>query len=155
MVKAERGSVINIGSSWSSRASVFNQDGGGVDYCSSKAALQSLTRAAAQLTATCCSASLRAVAFLPRPKCPVKDVLIRIQRGAPRRKRADGQQEVGALRRIAGAGGELRGALRRDKAGVAALPSFELAIEEAAPRRVVGERRQVRIHAGDEAAGAI
>ena len=39
---------INIGSSWSSRASVFNQDGGGVDYCSSKAALQSLTRAAAQ-----------------------------------------------------------------------------------------------------------
>ena len=29
MVKAERGSVINIGSSWSSRASVFNQDGGG------------------------------------------------------------------------------------------------------------------------------
>jgi NAD(P)-dependent dehydrogenase (short-subunit alcohol dehydrogenase family) len=48
MVKAERGSVINIGSSWSSRASVFNQDGGGVDYCSSKAALQSLARAAAQ-----------------------------------------------------------------------------------------------------------
>jgi NAD(P)-dependent dehydrogenase (short-subunit alcohol dehydrogenase family) len=48
MVKAKRGSVINIGSSWSSRASVFNQDGGGVDYCSSKAALQSLTRAAAQ-----------------------------------------------------------------------------------------------------------
>src|SRR5580704_7759013 len=39
MVKAKRGSVINIGSSWSSRASVFNQDGGGVDYCSSKAAL--------------------------------------------------------------------------------------------------------------------
>ena len=27
---------------------MFNQDGGGVDYCSSKAALQSLTRAAAQ-----------------------------------------------------------------------------------------------------------
>ena len=48
MVKAGRGSVINIGSSWSSRASVFNQDGGGVDYCSSKAALQCLTRAAAQ-----------------------------------------------------------------------------------------------------------
>ncbi|UCH27654.1 MAG: SDR family oxidoreductase [Trueperaceae bacterium] len=48
MVRAGRGSVINIGSSWSSRASVFNQDGGGVDYCSAKAALQSLTRAAAQ-----------------------------------------------------------------------------------------------------------
>jgi 3-oxoacyl-[acyl-carrier protein] reductase len=40
--------VINIGSSWSSRASVFNQDGGGVDYCSAKAALQSLSRGAAQ-----------------------------------------------------------------------------------------------------------
>ena len=34
MVAAGRGSVINIGSSWSSRASVFNQDGGGIDYCS-------------------------------------------------------------------------------------------------------------------------
>ena len=48
MVAAGRGSVINIGSSWSSRASVFNQDGGRIDYCSAKAALQSLSRAAAQ-----------------------------------------------------------------------------------------------------------
>jgi NAD(P)-dependent dehydrogenase (short-subunit alcohol dehydrogenase family) len=48
MVKACRGSIINIGSSWSTRASVFNQDGGGVDYCSSKAALHALTRATAQ-----------------------------------------------------------------------------------------------------------
>ncbi|HRI14557.1 MAG TPA: SDR family oxidoreductase [Verrucomicrobiota bacterium] len=48
MIKANRGSVINIGSSWSTRASVFNQDGGGVDYCSSKAALHALTRATAQ-----------------------------------------------------------------------------------------------------------
>lgn len=42
------GSVINIGSSWSSRASVFNQSGGGVDYCAAKAALQAYTRGAAQ-----------------------------------------------------------------------------------------------------------
>jgi 3-oxoacyl-[acyl-carrier protein] reductase len=48
MVKGCRGSIINIGSSWSTRASVFNQDGGGVDYCSSKAALHALTRATAQ-----------------------------------------------------------------------------------------------------------
>ena len=48
MAKANRGSIINIGSSWSTRASVFNQDGGGVDYCSSKAALHTLTRATAQ-----------------------------------------------------------------------------------------------------------
>lgn len=48
MTRAGRGSIINMGSSWSSRASVFNQDGGGVDYCSAKAALQALSRAAAQ-----------------------------------------------------------------------------------------------------------
>jgi 3-oxoacyl-[acyl-carrier protein] reductase len=45
---AEALAYINIGSSWSTRASVFNQDGGGVDYCSSKAALHALTRATAQ-----------------------------------------------------------------------------------------------------------
>jgi NAD(P)-dependent dehydrogenase (short-subunit alcohol dehydrogenase family) len=48
MEKTGRGSVINIGSSWSSRGSVFNQDGGGVDYCSSKAALHALGRSTAQ-----------------------------------------------------------------------------------------------------------
>ena len=47
MAEAGSGSVINIGSSWSSRASIFNQDGGGVDYCTAKAGLQALTRAAA------------------------------------------------------------------------------------------------------------
>jgi hypothetical protein len=34
------------------------------------------------------------------------------------------------------------------------LPSLELAIEKGAPRRVVGERRQVGIHAGNKAPGA-
>ena len=48
MEKQGSGAVINIGSSWSSRASVFNQSGGGVDYCAAKAALQSYTRGAAQ-----------------------------------------------------------------------------------------------------------
>jgi NAD(P)-dependent dehydrogenase (short-subunit alcohol dehydrogenase family) len=48
MVKVCQGSIINICSSRSTRASVFNQDGGGVDYCSSKAALHALTRATAQ-----------------------------------------------------------------------------------------------------------
>ena len=48
METQKSGSVINIGSSWSSRASVFNQSGGGVDYCSAKAALQAYTRGAAQ-----------------------------------------------------------------------------------------------------------
>src|SRR4029077_15715844 len=56
---------------------------------------------------------------------------------------------------ITSAGRELRGALRRDKARVAVLPSLELAIEKGAPRRVVGERRQVGIHAGNKAPGAI
>ncbi len=53
MEKQGSGSVINIGSSWSSRASVFNQSGGGVDYCAAKAALQSYTRGAAQNLAEC------------------------------------------------------------------------------------------------------
>ncbi len=48
MAKTGRGSIINIGSSWSSRGSAFNQDGGGVDYCSSKAALHALGRSTAQ-----------------------------------------------------------------------------------------------------------
>lgn len=48
MVERQTGSVINMGSSWSSRAAVFNQDGGGPDYCASKAAIQALTRSAAQ-----------------------------------------------------------------------------------------------------------
>ena len=48
MEEQKSGSVINIGSSWSSRASVFNQSGGGVDYCALKAGLQAYTRGAAQ-----------------------------------------------------------------------------------------------------------
>ncbi|MDI2097383.1 SDR family NAD(P)-dependent oxidoreductase [Ruicaihuangia caeni] len=52
MIDQGSGSIINMGSSWSSRASAFNQDGGGPDYCASKAALQALTRSAAQDGAT-------------------------------------------------------------------------------------------------------
>lgn len=48
MEKQKYGSIINTGSSWSSRASVFNQSGGGLDYCAAKAALQAYTRGAAQ-----------------------------------------------------------------------------------------------------------
>ncbi len=51
MIERGSGSVINIGSSWSSRASIFNKSGGGPDYCVSKAALQALTRSAAQAAA--------------------------------------------------------------------------------------------------------
>jgi NAD(P)-dependent dehydrogenase (short-subunit alcohol dehydrogenase family) len=42
LVKACRDRIINIGSPWSTRASVFSQDGDGVDYCSSKVALHAL-----------------------------------------------------------------------------------------------------------------
>ena len=48
MESQKSGSVINTGSSWSSRASVFNQSGGGLDYCAAKAALQAYSRGAAQ-----------------------------------------------------------------------------------------------------------
>ncbi len=51
METQKSGSVINIGSSWSSRASVFNQSGGGVDYCAANAALQAYTRGGAQTMA--------------------------------------------------------------------------------------------------------
>jgi 3-oxoacyl-[acyl-carrier protein] reductase len=51
MEKQKSGSVINTGSSWSSRASVFNQSGGGLDYCAAKAALQAYTRGAAHVMA--------------------------------------------------------------------------------------------------------
>ncbi len=51
MIGRGAGSVINIGSSYSSRAAVFNTSGGGADYCASKAALQALTRSAAQAAA--------------------------------------------------------------------------------------------------------
>lgn len=48
MKSRNRGSVINIGSSWSSRSAVFNQSGGAASYNATKAAIQSLTRSAAQ-----------------------------------------------------------------------------------------------------------
>ncbi|MEM7442387.1 MAG: SDR family oxidoreductase [Pseudomonadota bacterium] len=51
METQKAGSVINIGSSWSSRATMFNQSGGGVDYCAAKSALQSYTRGAAHFMA--------------------------------------------------------------------------------------------------------
>mgnify|MGYP002619731712 CR=1 FL=1 len=51
MVKQKSGSIINMGSSWSSRAAVFNFSGGGPDYCTSKAAVQALTRSMAQALA--------------------------------------------------------------------------------------------------------
>jgi 3-oxoacyl-[acyl-carrier protein] reductase len=62
MVKRRSGSVINIGSSWSSKGSIFNQDGGGPDYCVSKAAIQALTKSAAQDVAT---AGVRVNAIAP------------------------------------------------------------------------------------------
>lgn len=48
MAERTTGSIINIGSSWSSRAAVFNQSGGSAQYNSAKAGLQALTRSVAQ-----------------------------------------------------------------------------------------------------------
>lgn len=44
MIKRKSGKIVNMGSSLSSRGSVFNIGGGGVDYCVSKASVQALTR---------------------------------------------------------------------------------------------------------------
>src|SRR5262245_53441434 len=73
-----------------------------------------------------------------------------IERAPSGRKADDGEQEVGGLRRIGANGHGLGAAFGRDEAGVAALPSVELPVEEESPRRVVRQRRQMSVHAGDE-----
>src|SRR5262245_44440309 len=77
------------------------------------------------------------------------------QRLTPRREDGDGQQEIGGLRRIGRIGGGLRRALRGDETGIAILPALQLAIEEGAARRVIGEREQVVVQAGNEAGGTV
>ncbi|MCJ7520793.1 MAG: SDR family oxidoreductase [Dehalococcoidia bacterium] len=47
MIERKSGKIVNLGSSFSSRASVCNLSGGGADYCASKAAVQALTRSLA------------------------------------------------------------------------------------------------------------
>jgi 3-oxoacyl-[acyl-carrier protein] reductase len=44
MIKQKSGKIVNIGSSWSSRGSVWNTSGGGAAYCASKSAVQCFTR---------------------------------------------------------------------------------------------------------------
>src|SRR5262249_56564923 len=77
------------------------------------------------------------------------------ERDAPRREASDGEQEIGGLRRIGTTGGELRRAFRRDEAGVAVLPSIELAVEKGTALPVIRQGRQVGVDARDEAACAI
>ena len=77
------------------------------------------------------------------------------ERAAPRREPDDGEQEIGGLRRIGTTGGELRRAFRRDEAGVAMLPSVELAVEEGTAVPVIRQSWQVGVDARDEAACAI
>src|SRR5262245_65521973 len=77
------------------------------------------------------------------------------ERAAPRRKPDDGEQEIGGLRRIGTTGGELRRAFRRDEAGVAMLPSVELAVEEGTAVPVIRQSWQVGVDARDEAVCAI
>ena len=47
MMEQKSGKIVNLGSSFSSRASVCNLSGGGADYCASKAGVQALTRSLA------------------------------------------------------------------------------------------------------------
>src|SRR5215831_19852032 len=77
------------------------------------------------------------------------------ERAAPRREPDDGEQEIGGLRRIGTTGGELRRVFRRDEAGVAMLPSVELAVEEGTADPVIRQSWQVGVDARDEAACAI
>jgi NAD(P)-dependent dehydrogenase (short-subunit alcohol dehydrogenase family) len=47
MIDSKSGKIVNVGSSFSSRASVCNLSGGGADYCASKAAVHAVTRSLA------------------------------------------------------------------------------------------------------------
>src|SRR5262249_59846925 len=87
-------------------------------------------------------------AMVPRLRIPA-------ERAAPRREPDDGEQEIGGLRRIGATGGELRRAFRRDEAGVAMLPSVELAVEEGTAVSVICQSRQGGGGARDEAALAV
>jgi len=51
MIQQEKGNIINMGSSLSSRAAVMNCLGGSSEYCVSKAGIQALTRSSAQFMA--------------------------------------------------------------------------------------------------------
>src|SRR6516165_12218998 len=77
------------------------------------------------------------------------------ERDAPRCEASDGEQEIGGLRRIGTTGGELRRAFRRDEAGVAVLPSVELAVEKGTALPVIPQSRQMGIDAGYESTCAV
>ena len=87
-------------------------------------------------------------AMIVHPRIPA-------ERAAPRREPDDGEQEIDGLRRIGTTGGDLRRAFRRDEAGVAMLPSVELAVEEGTAVSVIRQSWQVGVDARDEAACAI
>src|SRR6516225_247074 len=71
------------------------------------------------------------------------------ERDAARSQAGDGEQEIGGLWGIGTVAGELRRSLRRDEAGVAVLPSVELAVEEGTALPVIRQSRQVGIDAGE------
>lgn len=64
MIEQKKGSIINIGSSLSSRAALMNCLGGSPEYCVSKAGVQALTRSAAQFMA---AKGVRVNAVAPGP----------------------------------------------------------------------------------------
>src|SRR5262244_3339594 len=91
----------------------------------------------------------------PLSSAMIVRLCIPAERAAPRREPDDGEQEVGGLRRIGTTGGELRRAFRRDEAGVAVLPSVELAVEEGKAVPVIRQSRQVGVDARDESTCAL
>jgi hypothetical protein len=59
------------------------------------------------------------------------------KRDASRRERGDREQKVGGLWGVGRIGGGLRRAFGCEEAGVAVLPTLELAVEESASRRII------------------
>src|SRR5262249_5383662 len=97
------------------------------------------------------------IALLRAPLSPAMVGCLRIpaERDTPCRQARDGDQEVGGLRGIGTVARELSRSLRRDEAGVAVLPSVELAVKEGTALPVICQSRQVGIDAGYEAGCAI
>ena len=75
---------------------------------------------------------------------------------APARHQSDNcEKEIGRLWRVGRSEDGLGFALGSDEAGVAPLPSLNLAVEKVPPRRLVRERGQMAIQPGEEAQNAL
>ena len=87
--------------------------------------------------------------------CLGMDPRLFIQRASARHQSDNREKEIGRLWWVGRNEDGLGFALGGDEAGIALLPSFELAIEKLSARRLVCERGQMAIQPGQEAQSAL